>query len=348
MTVSTIQYDYPLKLEAMLTLQCHDFPSDGDELADRLLTQANWQGEMWHIGVGGTTRIDSLRAVCCQKPDSPLLYLTHSAEFDHSLGNMAELIRNAAVDSFGLRMSFADGIKKEKWGRAFFLNEDLKLRQKGERARYFLLLSPHGWGLWRDVLAQNNRSYYYWNDGQAVFLWSRADERTWLYEASASEILARVHIQLAESKSDVGFARIVSSSSFAQRRQLVWHCKRGNTTEMERVLRWAFLAEDELWNSATNLSWRVELEENAREESYIDVDDREFLPSSLQEALAQVFAFFAPERDNEAIQQHLCLQVAVWSSSHLQIEADQPSTHERLEAFIEWRDWLATNAHALE
>ncbi len=327
----------------MLDFQPHDFPFDGDELVAHTLTQAKWEKEVWDIGVGGTTRKNGLRAVWCRKQNSPLLTMTGTAHSSQFSGVLGEVAADVNADAFGLRMIFADVMAKEKWGRALFLNERLELRQKGENSRYFLLLSGHGWGVWRDLLANHSSSSYLWNDGQAAFTWSQENEHGWLYKASAAQILARVKVQLSSSDSDMAFAQTVCSSSFDQRRQIIWPCKRGDILEMQRVLRWALMAQEELWTSATRLTWHINLHENERGNSYLDTDDEAPLPPSLKKALFHVLNFFEPEYDAEPVEHHLCQQIASYGSSQFIIWANTPSAHERLEAALEWRDWLATN-----
>ncbi|RYF34515.1 MAG: hypothetical protein EOO38_29455, partial [Cytophagaceae bacterium] len=229
----------------MLTLAPHDFPWDGDGLAQHTLTYAYKHGEDWDVGVGGTTRSDGSRAVCCQKHDWPLLYITGTAGFHQNFVVLSEIIETVNADAFGLRMIFADAIAKEKWGRAFFLTEQLQLRQKGEQARFFLLLSPHGWGFWRDLL--NEPTHYRNNGEQSGFIWSQSNEHNWLLGATALQAVEHIVHQFKTPHSDSAFALNFASLPPRERRKLLWPCKRGDTDQMEGVLRQALLAQDEFW-----------------------------------------------------------------------------------------------------
>ncbi|RYX86678.1 hypothetical protein EON83_00420 [bacterium] len=325
----------------MLTLEAHDLAHDGDRPPPNSATEANWQGERWQIGLGGTTRLTERapRIVVCQKQGCALLCLTHISQLDPDHHNkLRELDDSYHPSPFELRMSFAHSIEVQKWGRAFFLNERLQRRQPGEEARFFLLLSPHGWGFWRDLL--NKPSPHAHSTGEWGFVWSQTDERNWLFSTTAAEVLRRITDQFDAPDCDSTFALRFASLSFAERRKLVWPCKRGDTEQMERVLLNALLSQEEFWEWESRASWDLNLKGWSHKDRYnyahISHMNGRWI-DELDEAFHRVFDFFEPRLDDELIGRHLCAKDD--SFEHMCIEVESPSIHERLEGTIEWRDW---------
>lgn len=329
----------------MIDLSPHDLAHDGDGLPNHTITEATWLGETWQIGLSGTLGPANLRAVCYQKPGTPLLYMAHAASKGPNtpIRNMRGILGSLDSDPFGLRMSFSDVMAKGKWARGFFLTEDLQLRQRGETARHFLLLSPHGWGEWHDCQVASLTASYYRYIRQAAFYWSQNDESSWLYETSVGQIIERVQSLHNEPNSDAALALMVSGYSRTQTRRILWPCHHGDMDEFERVLRCAFLADEELWQMSEKAHWNIGLSDADRPNSYIETTEDEIECPSLDKALTRAFAFYQPTFSQELADRHICLQDAKWNLSWLNIEAEAPTAHEQLEASLEWRNWLAAH-----
>ncbi len=323
----------------MLDLQAHDFPSDGDELAAHTVTQAKWKKEVWDIGVGGSVYGVDGRTLICQKSGSPLLCLTNASRLASAYNTLSPTYGSIAGDPFGVRMNFAHALGQEKWGRSFFLNERFQLRQPGEVAHHFLLLSPHGWGAWWDIVVSPTQGTS--SERRAEFLWSLKDELVWLYDATPSQIMGHIVNQLNDAESDINFSRRWLTLSSDERRDLVWCCQRGKTAELERVAKMALLAQEELWRRETELAWLILLDQNAHIQSKLYAEGDRTSPSALEGALEQIIGFFNPQPDANKIQRHLYLRLSY--SHNISVEAENPSAHERLEAILGWRDWLAAN-----
>lgn len=323
----------------MLELFPHDFPHDQDLLPQHTITQANWKGEKWQIGIAGTALQNGARAIVCQKEGSPLLWLTRAGNIERPFHSLSESVSQGPTDPFGLRMTFAYSFGEERWARAFFLNTHFRLRRQDEDARFFLLLSPHGWAVCRDLTTILTPETLYRRQGE--FMWSSPQEHNWLH-LSSSQLLERVTTQFDDPSSDFNFSRTFTLLSLEERRNLMWPCQYGNLGEMERVLTWVLMAQEDSCNSNPNCTWAIKLEEQSRGLSYVYKDGNEEISSpALSTALRQVLNVFKPHRDSITIQQHLCLRLANYNN--LYIEIDNPTFHERLEATLQWRDWLATH-----
>lgn len=314
-----------------MQLQPHDLRSDKDQLPTHVFSQEQWDEETWDVGLGGTSLNSDLRALVCQKADSPLFYLTYGTGSRYTI-SLSEMVRSLAAISSGLRLFFAYTWSKGDYGRAFFLNEHLQLRQKGETARFFLLLSRHGLGLWRDLTVHRDSNI--WLGAQAEFRWMKDNKDVWLYEASSDEIIKYVHERLTEPRCDMAFARMFASLSIEERRSLLWPCKRGNTVELERILHLALLAHQELWGWGTRLVLELDLRKDPEHPRYriSGADDVE-----LPKIIDSVLDTFSPQPNRHATKTYSCLQG--YNYDHLKVEVEVPSDQEYIEAVLDWRAW---------
>ena len=333
----------------MFDLEAHDVAFDGDESGAQSLTQAKWHGTTWNIGMGGHARgKQKQRALVRQIEGRPILYGCSTTRTTTSYDELNELSVEANDDMFGLRMIFADTMAKSKWARGLFLNDNLKLRSRGEEARWFLLLSPFGWGVWRDLQVANaSSSPQDRKAGEGEFLWAD-EEQEWLKSASASHIMARFESLCEMPEADVHFARTFASQTTSQRHNHLWNWKRGNADELARVLRLAFLSQEELWRHVSGASWEVDPGRDinrqwrgGRLHSVVGGSAPDTLPG-LKSALLHVLEWFGPQRNTDLEHKHLSLKrlAAATRQWHINIEAREPSAHERLEAMLEWRAWL--------
>ncbi len=227
-----------------------------------------------------------------------------------------------------------------RWSRSLFWNERFELRQKGEQALYGMSLSPDGTGSWGIMNAQRRRG--------AAFFWGK-DERDYLAKSSATQL-----VQKLRSSPDVEFARRLLFTSRDELWNLMWKWKRGDHREFERVLAWALLAQDDLWRTLSNLSWRVNLIEDAQNNGTCLFSDQKRsndprnptpLPPKLDQALATALQWFGPRLNQQSIDQHLGLQRLLGGLMRntwcFQINPVDFTAHEQLEASVKWHDWLS-------
>ncbi len=235
-----------------------------------------------------------------------------------------------------VRDAFIKCLSNKFWDRQLFLNEQFQLRNRGEATVYILQLLPDGEGLCVDKTIVR-----LWT---APFRWEAQED--FLMSARADEVMAH----LAKG-ADFQLARRFSSMSSDEKWREVWTWKRGDHHELERVLTWALLAQEELWHTLSGIKLCVDLlHANERKGRVLfsdqfgvqDADEPEALPLALGEAVTTALAWFGPTLNTAHVEAHLCLKQllddGIW---RIKIEPKNLTAHERTEAAIKWREWLA-------
>jgi len=325
----------------MFDLEPHDIAWDENAAHCQVITPAIHRGQNWRVGV--ESEYEKGARFLFQREGGPLLTGIHREDQFRPTG----LSFSKARDPSSLRMAFADCWNNNKWGRTLFLNENVELRKSGERARFQVVLSSSGFGSWRVLrsteppIVEIDPSHRY-----GEFFWSRQSEPNFLL-SDASTIGALLKVQWNNPDSDLSFARRFVQMSAKEQHEQVWSWKHGDLIEMIRVMRWAFLAQEEVWSTPDELQWIVALSRRPNPGFNGEVFFSPKLlkdfpsPEPLKEALRLAFEWFSPTPRTEIIERHLSLKRYFLMGYHqIEIEACQPSAHERLEAALQWRDWL--------
>jgi len=329
----------------MFVLEPHDTAWDESAAHCQVITSATHRGQKWSVGVESPEEAGG-RFLFRREGEWPLLVAIHKTS---ALSGPTELSLHRARDPFPLRMAFADCWNNHKWGRTLFLNENAQLRKESEAARFQVILSPDGCASWRVlrktefpvVEIENIHSH-------AEFFWSNRNSKEILL-GDASIIGAILKMQWDDPNSDLSFGRRFVFMSEKQCRDEIWLWRRGDFDEMTRVLRWAFLSQHGLCDTLDEASWTINLWYQTQHKNVGGVVYRptttiiSHTPPQLMEALHLALEWFAPTPQVELIERHLCLKH--YSSRgwrYIEIQACQPTAHERLEAALAWRNWLET------
>ena len=248
-----------------------------------------------------------------------------------------------------LKTSLNDVLKKGKFARVFFLDENEHLRQFDAPAHHLLIVGATGWGLW--VRLGPVLKSTHWIESDAPFVWTKTPDAARFLQTPARELWAQIEAQKADDNSDCAFARRFLNWSEAERQKRVWKWKNGSPEELKSVLKLALLSQNELWEGASGLSWKINLIDFRKfpfPGSFVRFLDAQKIesdgePEVLLDILRRVEPFLAPNVDPD-FRQHLA--AARWlrhQNTILEIEIQNPSAHERLESYIQWREWQARN-----
>lgn len=224
-----------------------------------------------------------------------------------------------------MKFRFIECLETGCWKRELFLNRDFALRTLHERNAYSLSLSPDGNGF------------------------IQADHREIPFRHATQDVLGESGQQLIkrlEDEDDFRFARRFVSLSYEEVWNEVWLWKRGNRQELQSALTWALRAP----SGTDELVLSVDLLDESLQGTYL------FTPSpyvisggtthpltpALREAVEAALSWFAPHVNTQSVEAHSCLRQLVkpgiWV---IQTQPQILSAHERIEAALKWRDWLA-------
>lgn len=224
-----------------------------------------------------------------------------------------------------MKLRFIECLETNCWKRELFLNREFALRKPFEPTAYSISLACGGSG-W---IQRNYREIPFQCRIQDV---SRG---------SGEQLM-----KLLEDEEDFRFARRFVSLSLEEIWGEVWLWKRGNLQELQRVLTWAFRAQSE----TDNLILRVDLLDEGQQGRFLFTELRNAISNdmiyplmpAIQEAVEAVLSWFAPHINTPNVQAHSCLRQLV--KPGIWVIKTQPQTlsaHERIEAAIQWREWLA-------
>lgn len=324
----------------MFSLEAHETARDSDASWFRAGSEAPNRGELWRVAIENHGQ-SKVGRVLFKRENQPLLVAAVAEKTPFRSYALGEKFLDFSTEPRGLRMTLADCLSNQKWARSLFLSERFEPRQSGELARFEVFLSPHGWGLWRQL--SWNESPLSYQQSEFAFPPVPAGE---LARVEAAKLLSRLFCQHEES-ADFRFAREFLTLSEEEQTAHLWSWKRGDLAQMQSVLRTALLAQDELWREPRALTWRIDLwrqEPFAQlvcEQARTNVPIR--MPALLEKAFQRALACFGPQIQHEEHARHLSL-THLFNTQHQKlrvlIEVREPSAHERLEAMLEWREWL--------
>jgi len=329
----------------MFVLEPHDTAWDESAAHCQVITSATHRGQKWSVGVESAEEAGG--RLVFQREGGPLLVAIND---QLSVYGAREFGLGLYREPYGFRTSFADCWNNQKWGRTLFLNEQVRLRARGERAHFQVVLSPLGSASWR-VWKKTEPSAYGMEDVEnyAGFYWSPQDARELLL-GDASTIQGLLKAQWDDPNSDLSFARRFVLMNKEELHAQIWSWKRGNRMELTRVLRWAFLAQVELWPAPDELQWTVSWQPSAPPHFLGDTFHSPDLlqrfptPEPLKESLRLALEWFVPTPRYERIALHFSLERSFnrYHSAFVRLAEHPPTAHERLEAALAWRDWLET------
>lgn len=259
-----------------------------------------------------------------------------------------EPIRFPSCSPLQLKTSLDDVLQKGKFARLFFLEENENLRRYDAHSRYLLIVGAMGWASW---IRLNSKLENSWFESEAPFVWTKTPDAARFLETPALELWAQIQTQKADETSDCAFARRFLDWSEEERQKRLWNWKNGSREELKAVLKIALLSQNELWENVDSLKWTIFLEkfQHTWHRGFLNrfsgstLVQNGLAPGVLREVLRRVHPFFAPTLDEDSLQH---LAAARWRNKQnptLQIEIQNPSAHERLEAHLQWRDWQAKN-----
>ena len=218
--------------------------------------------------------------------------------------------------------------------RQFILNAQGELRRKGEDARESLLIDCVGNGSWSlgAIRAQRHDS--------SRFSWDALMTPAAFRKLSARDVWRIIGELLADPQSDAAFARRFALMGEEERHALIFREIPIARQEFETTLR-AFAIAQDLWEQESyDGEVCFDLYKDGR--IYLGLFD-EAAPVSAQlkrgvEALRQSFMPI-----NQEVANFSC--VKEWLHDYnkdANFVIARPSAHERLEAKLRWRDWLAS------
>ncbi len=328
----------------MFDLQAHETANDTDANWFASGSEALNHGELWRVAVEDRGRAGRGR-VLMKRQGLPALVAAYPDKNPFGAFTLGEKSLGRTTDARGLRMVLADCLANQKWLRSLFLNTELQPRKPGEGAAFQICLSPHGWGLWRALEWPSEPPYGNWYESAWVFPTVPANE---LARIGAEEILSRI-FSISDETADFRFAREFLKLSPAEQEAHIWKWKRGDLAQLQSVLHLALLAQEELWREPRTIRWEVDLaqsEDDGLKRGLVkEKGATSQAPICLEESFQRVLDWFGFEILHEAHKRHLCLTQLYKDKCYrgeltVEVEADNPTAHERIEAMMELRAWL--------
>ena len=227
---------------------------------------------------------------------------------------------------------------EEGWGRFYFLDNDLNLAEN-EAVSLRLFLASSGWGQWSAA-----PDFY---QKVACFQWHNSpDEAREFALFSSLELLNRWREKLLDPQSDAAKARELTYLSKTQLQQNCRPVTRSCYEQWQQVLSWYLQVH---FPSETTQKGRLKYHiHNAHPDLIFDIwtgqAERRQLSPNLALFCEWTLRHFAPELDADYV--NSCFAAQEWAnrSFALTIHAQKPTQHERIEAWLQLRDWLADKA----
>ena len=227
------------------------------------------------------------------------------------------------------------------WGRLYFLDEHLNLAQT-ETVRWRLFLAQSGWGEWSKA-----PDFY---EHSARFRWNTdGNKARQMASLPPLELLELVRASLLEPRGDAVLAREFAVLRGFPRHKLCLPTTRGDYEQWKQLLHWYLQS-----HFPTKAQGKARLKIDLRNPRQNSID------KWLIGGACSVFGpdatrfcdwtrhYFAPQLDTEYLKR--CSAAAHWSNRTLTlgVGATSPTQHERLEALLQLRDWLADKATPAE
>ncbi len=229
-------------------------------------------------------------------------------------------------------------IGMQRWGRYFVLNEAFELAS-GNDAAYTLFLCSTGYGTLQKPL----------NYSLASFRWSAPCARK-IWETPTSELLKRF-IDSQDDSDEVNFAFSWVELSRIEHFDLVYPLRRGTYSEWIKACEWCALSFEFWGTEPKDYKLRFHVEVNGKIIVGWDTG-RAALVELTENSRFHRFArwshsYFSPTRNIELCSRYSC--VADWDrglarNSIVRGSLSRPTQHERLEALLQLREWLADKA----
>ena len=278
---------------------------------------AEWQNEAWELVLA---RDHQKKVLCFRREGGPLL---RDMRRFKKRGEMPATQR--------MKPRFIECMETNSWKRELFLNRAFTLRQSHEETSCSIALASDGngcihHGTLRDVPFKCQAQDY-----------SRL---------GVGELLS-----LLEDEEDFRYARRFKSLSRRKVWDEMWLWKRGDDEELRQILTLALMAQGE----TDKVILRLDLLDDSQEERYLYVAiegfvlcgeaERRDLTPALEEAVETVLAWFGPHINTANVEAHPCLIQLVMPGTwtiETQPNPPNPTAHERVEAAVKWREWLAS------
>lgn len=240
-----------------------------------------------------------------------------------------------------MKRMFLECLDEARWERELYLNWQFELRaeEDEEQAGYSLSIAPDGSGYFG--LEEYPRPHLLRRD--VSFGWTASD----VLRQSAQQLMAYL-----ENEQDYRFARAFICMSDDERLQQMFQWKRGDHHELKQVVMWLLLSQEELWQQCTelrltidlmftNFEWGTKLSSD-QHPIKVKNDKGHPLPPSLRDSLQTIMAWFEPQLNAAQVEKHKCLDDLLGEGEWLiVVRFSNPSAHERIEAALKWREWLA-------
>ncbi len=271
----------------------------------RMPHNIEWQNEMWELAVA---RVQPRNVLCFRRMGGPLL-----REMIFMKDRRRKPVSNV-IERVTTR--FIECMERNWWERELFLDSDLALR-KGDEAAYSVALNSDGRGRVQQV------------GGKREFLTLPAGDCS---RMDAGELL----VQLKDEE-DFRRARRLLSLSKRELWDEFWRCERGDIEELERVLTLAMAAH----NEPDDMTMVVSLsDESSGEGRYLIQSSgsprvpRPLSPD-LQDTVERIMAWFGVQPKIQSTEVPASVPFCFVKTNFL-------TAHERIEASIKWREWLAS------
>ncbi len=240
------------------------------------------------------------------------------------------------------QQAFIERVKNELWGRLFVLDSQLRLANR-DNGCCTIFLAASGWGQVNFI-----------HQGSAEFQWSAPCAKV-LAEPDSSRYLDEVVTLAQTQEHPLQFAFEWAGILPLQRLALALPLRNGNYEQWQRLIQLhavATLRCGEGWRSHHEIGMVSRAQSTwLRAEHYWDEVGRSGLEmqkgsnNSFQRFLLWTLAYFRPTRDDALCTTHPCVRSCVagtpWLFSGF---VEQGTQHERLEALLQLRDWLADKA----
>ncbi|RYX86853.1 hypothetical protein EON83_01330 [bacterium] len=227
------------------------------------------------------------------------------------------------------------GTMKFRAGRVFFLNEAGQLRGRGEIAHSLVSICHDGEGSWilPDGWARQRAAFQLFSDeGVGAFI-----------ERSAFDIWGQLQGALDDPSAPASFAWQWSLLDDEEKTDRFWNWPRDSreaqSAEFQDWLLCALLCEDSLWEQGNEWTIFVSEPDNSWVFGF-DKHDHCEAPPQLGAAVERLWNHFAPF-NGEYWGQRCVMRWMPSLMRQFQAYALQPSQHERMEAKLRWRNWLA-------
>jgi len=293
---------------------------EGEDVVFDEFHSIEWGGIEWQLASRNAIYFNPFYA---KRKNGPLLWLQESIKSKWR-GDDGEV----SVES--IRKAFGDELTRERWTRKLYFQSENELREGGNSTRFTVTLFPDGKGQRAKRHASDHGSFFW--TGPSDFL----------LNASAEEVLSLLNNESNQAR--FTYARAFLDFDDSKRFAEVWHWQNDEREQFQRLLIGALLAQDELWRDSNSVFLSVDFTQDTGNERTTIFSNGAFISVSpaLREVVQVVTERFGPHIHAQQVEEHLCLhQLLQRNPYHLQLQPQLLTYHERIEAALAWREWLA-------